>query len=42
MNGICVNSARVDWSSLEDGDELQVGRYTLHVIESGGNAADTA
>lgn len=42
MNGICVNSERVDWSSLEDGDELQVGRYTLHVIESGGNAADTA
>lgn len=44
MNGICVNSERVDWSSLKDGDELQVGRYTLHVIESAGVArpADTA
>jgi hypothetical protein len=37
MNGICVNSERVDWSSLEDGDELQIGRYTLHVIESAGD-----
>jgi predicted nucleic acid-binding Zn-ribbon protein len=42
MNGISVNAERVDWSSLSDGDELQVGRYTLHVIESAGKAADTA
>jgi len=42
MNGIAVNAERVDWSSLQDGDQLQVGRYTLHVIESGGQAADTA
>lgn len=42
MNGICVNAERVDWSSLADGDELQIGRYTLHVIESGGRAAETA
>jgi pSer/pThr/pTyr-binding forkhead associated (FHA) protein len=42
MNGIAVNAERVDWSSLEDGDELQVGRYMLHVIESGGQAAETA
>jgi hypothetical protein len=44
MNGICVNAERVDWSSLEDGDELQVGRYTLHVIESvgAGKPAETA
>ncbi len=42
MNGISVNSERVDWSSLEDGDELQVGRYTLHVIESAGKPAETA
>jgi hypothetical protein len=42
MNGIAVNGERVDWSSLADGDELQVGRYTLHVIESAGRSADTA
>jgi predicted nucleic acid-binding Zn-ribbon protein len=41
MNGISVNAEQVDWSSLEDGDELQIGRYTLHVIESAGKAADT-
>ena len=36
MNGIAVNGERVDWSPLADGDELQIGRYTLHVIESAG------
>ena len=35
MNGIRVNDEPVDWSPLADGDELQIGRYTLHVIESG-------
>jgi hypothetical protein len=34
MNGIAVNAERVDWSSLEDGDELQIGRYMLHVIDA--------
>jgi hypothetical protein len=41
-NGICVNDVAVDWSHLTDGDELQVGRYTLHVIESAGAPAETA
>ena len=36
MNGICVNGEPVDWSPLEDGDELQIGRYLLHVVESVG------
>jgi pSer/pThr/pTyr-binding forkhead associated (FHA) protein len=36
MNGILVNGEPVDWSPLADGDELQVGRYTLNVIESTG------
>lgn len=40
MNGLTVNGDPVDWSPLADGDELQVGRYTLHVIESSGSAAD--
>jgi hypothetical protein len=33
MNGILVNGEQVDWSPLSDGDELQIGRYTLSVIE---------
>jgi pSer/pThr/pTyr-binding forkhead associated (FHA) protein len=36
MNGILVNAEPVDWSPLADGDELQIGRYTLNVIESAG------
>ena len=38
MNGISVNGEQVDWSPLADGDELQVGRYALCVIESAGRA----
>jgi hypothetical protein len=38
MNGICVNGEPLDWSPLADGDELQIGRYTLSVIESEGQA----
>jgi hypothetical protein len=37
MNGIAVNGDWVDWSPLADGDQLQVGRYTLHVVESAGS-----
>ena len=36
MNGILVNGEQVDWSPLSDGDELQIGRYTLSVIERTG------
>ena len=32
-NGILVNGMDVDWSPLEDGDVLQIGRYALHVVE---------
>ena len=37
MNGIRVNEEPVDWSPLADGDELQIGRYTLSVIETTGS-----
>ena len=37
-NGIQVNGENVDWAPLADGDQLQVGRYTLHVIETTGTA----
>jgi hypothetical protein len=36
MNGIRVNDEAVDWSPLADGDELQIGRYALSVVESTG------
>jgi pSer/pThr/pTyr-binding forkhead associated (FHA) protein len=43
MNGISVNGEPVEWAHLSDGDELQIGRYTLHVVESAGaEPADTA
>jgi FHA domain/Zinc-ribbon containing domain len=35
-NGILVNRGAVDFSALADGDQLQIGRYTLHVIETAG------
>jgi DNA-directed RNA polymerase subunit RPC12/RpoP len=35
-NGIAVNGEVVDWAPLSDGDEIEVGRYTLHVIETAG------
>jgi len=40
LNGIFVNDDQVEWSPITDGDEIQVGRYTLHVIESAGAPAD--
>jgi predicted RNA-binding Zn-ribbon protein involved in translation (DUF1610 family) len=36
-NGILVNGQAVDWSPLADGDLIQVGRYTLAVIETAGS-----
>jgi hypothetical protein len=33
LNGLFVNGERVEWTLLEDGDELEVGRYRLHVIQ---------
>jgi hypothetical protein len=37
MNGIAVNGEVVDWAPLADGDQLQVGRYRLNVIETAGS-----
>ena len=34
LNGLFVNGARVDWAPLGDGDELEIGRYRLYVLES--------
>ena len=34
LNGLFVNGERVEWSPLADGDELQVGRYRLFVLQA--------
>lgn len=36
MNGLSINGETVDWAPVVDGDELEIGRYTLHVIETAG------
>jgi hypothetical protein len=33
LNGLFVNGERVEWTPLSDGDELEIGRYRLYVIE---------
>jgi hypothetical protein len=34
LNGVFVNGERIEWSPLVDGDELAIGRYRLHVIDT--------
>lgn len=34
LNGLFVNGERVEWAPLRDGDELEIGRYRLHVLEA--------
>jgi hypothetical protein len=34
LNGLFVNGERVEWARLSDGDELEIGRYRLYVIEA--------
>ena len=36
MNGLSINGETVDWAPVADGDALEIGRYTLHVIETSG------
>jgi len=33
LNGLFVNGEQVEWAPLEDGDELEVGRYRLYVLQ---------
>jgi FHA domain/Zinc-ribbon containing domain len=33
LNGLFVNGEKVEWAELEDGDELEIGRYRLYVLE---------
>lgn len=32
LNGVFVNGKPTEWGALHDGDELTVGRFTLHVL----------
>jgi FHA domain len=42
LNGVYVNGRRVEWSPLADGDEIVVGRHTLHFMDTAaGDAART-
>jgi pSer/pThr/pTyr-binding forkhead associated (FHA) protein len=34
LNGIFVNGRRVEWAPLSDGDEITVGRHTLHYVDT--------
>ena len=34
LNGLFVNGERVEWAPLRDGDELEIGRYRLHLLEA--------
>jgi len=33
LNGVFVNGQRVEWRGLQDGDEIVLGRYHLHVLD---------
>jgi len=33
LNGVFVNGERVEWRTLEDGDEIVVGRYRLYYLD---------
>jgi FHA domain-containing protein/zinc ribbon family protein len=33
LNGLFVNGEKVDWTKLEDGDELEIGSFRLYIID---------
>ena len=34
LNGVSVNGRRVEWSPLTDGDEISIGRHTVHYLDT--------
>jgi predicted RNA-binding Zn-ribbon protein involved in translation (DUF1610 family) len=34
LNGLFVNGERAEWAPLSDGDELEIGRYRLYVLQA--------
>ena len=43
LNGVYVNGQRVDWAPLSDGDEIAIGRHTIHYFDTAtvGSGAST-
>src|SRR5215213_7432663 len=39
LNGVYVNGRRVEWSPLADGDEIVVGRHTIHFLDTAAGGA---
>jgi hypothetical protein len=39
LNGLFLNGERVEWHDLDDGDELVIGRYKLHFVDTAAGAA---
>jgi FHA domain/Zinc-ribbon containing domain len=39
LNGLFLNGEHVEWGTLNDGDELVIGRYMLYFIDTTGAAA---
>jgi hypothetical protein len=39
LNGVFVNGSRVEWSPLADGDEIVVGRYRMHYLDTNAGKA---
>ena len=42
LNGVYVNGRRVEWSPLADGDEIVVGRHTIHFMDTAAGDAAAA
>jgi pSer/pThr/pTyr-binding forkhead associated (FHA) protein len=40
LNGVYVNGRRVEWSPLADGDEIVVGRHTIHFMDTAAGDPD--
>ncbi len=40
LNGLFVNGEKVEWTKLEDGDELEIGSFRLYVIDPSDGSAD--
>ena len=34
LNGVYLNGRRVNWAPLSDGDEITIGRHTLHFFDT--------
>jgi hypothetical protein len=41
LNGVFLNGERTEWARLHDRDELMIGRYHLHFLDSSGDPART-